>query len=90
MTTYTIAHHCDIILAIVPDGRDAMAEALRINDVARLNLTKDDIEVKEGLILTDDMPADRSKLFWTDRAILEDEDGRTFKYAVCSTDAPEQ
>ena len=82
-STYTIAHHAGhTILAIVPDGQDAMAEALRESQEARLDLTADDIEIEQGLELTDDLPDDHTRLFWTDRTLLEDEAGNRFHYAI--------
>jgi hypothetical protein len=84
--TYTIAH-TNVILAVVKDGQtpNALAVALDFveSDPAYDEIDESDIEIEEGLTLTDE-PEDGDEIFWRGDSMgyMSDSEGNSYEYAV--------
>ena len=84
-TTYTIATDTNsgMLLATVPDGQDVLAAAADACNMAAVDLDPEQIEIRSGLSLTDDV-ADGDLVVYTGTALgyLTDENDITYQAAV--------
>ncbi len=89
MTTYTIAYlkpnqsGDSMLLAVVPDCKDAVGEARFYLRTAYLDPDQE-IITESGLILTDEEPDDLSRIRWSGQGLgfITDEAGNVFQYAI--------